>query len=223
MQTLFEHAGGQPALRRFIDAFYTSVLRDPVLKPLFGSGRPEHVDRLTAFDSESFGGPDDFSRSMGGFAHLVDVHRGLRISEPQRQRFVELYRAAADIAQLPTNAAFREALRSHVEFGSRVAMQNSHARNDEELHRCVPSHSGSGQASRDRTNVDHMTRATCWASPSRGVPLCRARQPVVTAAQPWTDGQFGWMLAATRPLVGMRLLAPGTASGPGGHSEPRPR
>jgi len=156
VQTLFEHAGGQPALRRFIDAFYTSVLRDPVLKPLFGSGRPEHVDRLTAFDGESFGGPDEFSRSMGGFAHLVDVHRGLRISEPQRQRFVELYLTAADIAQLPTDAAFREALRSHVEFGSRVAMQNSHARNDEELHplRAVPLWQWPSR--RDRTNGDHI-------------------------------------------------------------------
>ncbi len=140
MQTLFDHAGGRPALRRFIDAFYTSVLRDPVLQPLFGEGRPEHVDQLTAFDSESFGGPDEFSRTMGGFAHLIEVHRGLQITEPQRRRFVELYLAAADSAQLPPDAAFREALRSHVEFGSRVAMQNSHARTDDELHplRAVP-------------------------------------------------------------------------------------
>jgi hemoglobin len=140
MQTLFDHAGGRPALRRFIDAFYTSVLRDPVLQPLFGEGRPEHVDQLTAFDSESFGGPDEFSRTMGGFAHLIEVHRGLQITEPQRRRFVELYLAAADSAQLPADAAFREALRSHVEFGSRVAMQNSHARTDDELHplRAVP-------------------------------------------------------------------------------------
>jgi hemoglobin len=140
MQTLFDHAGGRPALRRFIDAFYTSVLRDPVLQPLFGEGRPEHVDQLTAFDSESFGGPDEFSRTMGGFAHQIEVHRGLQITEPQRRRFVELYLAAADSAQLPADAAFREALRSHVEFGSRVAMQNSHARTDDELHplRAVP-------------------------------------------------------------------------------------
>jgi hemoglobin len=105
-----------------------------VLQPLFGAGRPEHVDKLTAFDSESFGGPDDFTRSMGGFAHLIDVHRGLRITVAQRQRFVQLYMAAADSARLPGDAAFREALRSHVEFGSRVAMQNSHAETDEQLH-----------------------------------------------------------------------------------------
>lgn len=115
-------------------AFYRSVLADPLLQPLFGTGRPEHVDQLTAFDSESFGGPDDFSRTMGGFTHLIDVHRGLRIREDQRLRFVELYLTAADTAGLPADAPFREALRSHVDFGSRVAMQNSHARSDHELH-----------------------------------------------------------------------------------------
>jgi hemoglobin len=133
-ETLFEHAGGHDALRRFIDTFYRSVLADSLLQPLFGSGRPEHVDQLTAFDSESFGGPDDFTRTMGGFGHLIDVHRHLQITEPQRARFVQLYLAAADAAGLPADAPFRESLRSHVEFGSQVAVQNSHARTDAELH-----------------------------------------------------------------------------------------
>lgn len=134
MTTLFEHAGGQPAIRRFIEIFYASVLADPVLVPLFGAGRPEHVEHLAAFDCESFGGPDDFSQKMGGFAHLIDVHRGLRIEDEQRQRFVDLYLAAADAAGLPGDEPFRQALREHVEFGSHVAMQNSHARTDDELH-----------------------------------------------------------------------------------------
>jgi hemoglobin len=109
------------------------VLADPLLQPLFGAGRPEHVDHLTAFEAESFGGPDAFTEQLG-FAHLIDVHRGLRITEEQRQRFVALYLAAADTVGLPDDPAFREALRSHVEFGSHVAMQNSHADTDDQLH-----------------------------------------------------------------------------------------
>jgi hemoglobin len=132
VETIYEHAGGYPALHRFVDIFYSSVLADPVLQPLFGAGRPEHVDHLTAFDAESFGGPDDFTRRIG-FSHLIEVHRGLKIAEEQRQRFVELYLAAADAAGLPDDARFREALRSHVEFGSRVAYQNSHAETDDQL------------------------------------------------------------------------------------------
>jgi hemoglobin len=132
-ESIYAHAGGHDALRHFIDVFYRSVLADPLLQPLFGAGEPGHVDHLTAFDAESFGGPDEFTRTIG-FAHLIDVHRGLNIREDQRQRFVELYLAAADTAGLPADEAFRATLRSHVEFGSQVAMQNSHASTDAELH-----------------------------------------------------------------------------------------
>jgi hemoglobin len=131
--TLFEHAGGEEGLHRLEQTFYDSVLADPVLQPLFGAGRPEHVPHLTAFTAESFGGPDRFSRELG-FAHLISVHRGLRITEEQRQRFVELYLRALDAAGMPEDPAFRDAVREHVEFGSRVAMQNSHAATEADLH-----------------------------------------------------------------------------------------
>lgn len=134
MQTLYEFAGGYDGLRRLIETFYAAVLADPVLKPLFGQGRASHVDVLTAFEAESFGGPDDFSRTMGGFAHLIDVHRNLKITESQRSRFVDLYLAALDKAGMPGDPAFRQALREHVEFGSHVAMQNSNALSDGQLH-----------------------------------------------------------------------------------------
>ena len=133
MTTLFEHAGGEAALHRLEQAFYDSVLRDPLLKPLFGAGRPTHVDHLTAFTAESFGGPDRFSREIG-FAHLIAVHRGLKITEEQRLRFVDLYVAALDAAGLPSDPVFRDAVREHIEFGSKVALQNSHAERDEDLH-----------------------------------------------------------------------------------------
>ncbi|MDL4816003.1 group II truncated hemoglobin [Actinomadura opuntiae] len=134
MRTLYEHAGGHEGLHRFIDVFYSSLLADPLLQPLFGEGRPTHVDHLTAFTAETFGGPDTFSREMGGFSHLIEVHRHLKITEEQRRRFVELYMAAADAAKLPDDAPFRQALLEHVEFGTRVAVQNSHAETDDELH-----------------------------------------------------------------------------------------
>jgi hemoglobin len=132
-ESLYQHAGGEEGLHRLEKVFYDSVLRDPLLQPLFGAGRPEHVEHLTMFTAESFGGPDRFSRELG-FAHLIDVHRQLRITEPQRRRFVELYMAALDEADMPADPAFRRAVREHVEFGSRVAMQNSHATTDDELH-----------------------------------------------------------------------------------------
>jgi hemoglobin len=145
MPSLFEHAGGEAALHRLEDAFYKSVLADPLLQPLFGEGQPHHVDHLTAFTAESFGGPDRFSQEIG-FEHLIEVHRHLHITEEQRQRFVDLYAAALDEAGMPEDPEFREAVREHVEFGSQVAMQNSHAETDDELHplREVPRWTWSG-------------------------------------------------------------------------------
>src|SRR6266508_5618803 len=114
MPSLFEFAGGEAALHRLEDTFYSSVLADPLLQPLFGAGQPQHVDHLTAFTAESFGGPNRFTKELG-FAHLIAVHRGLRITEEQRVRFVELYMAALDAAGMPSDAAFRDAVREHVE------------------------------------------------------------------------------------------------------------
>ena len=137
--SLYEHAGGEAALHRLEQLFYDRVLRDPLLQPLFGDGQPQHVEHLTMFTAETFGGPDRFTRELG-FQHLIDVHRGLRITEAQRERFVELYLAALDEAGLPDDEPFRTAVREHVEFGTRVAMQNANATSDDELHplRTVP-------------------------------------------------------------------------------------
>ncbi|HEY3503607.1 MAG TPA: group II truncated hemoglobin [Actinocatenispora sp.] len=133
MTSLYDHAGGADALHRLEELFYARALADPVLREVFPTRQPHHVEHLTWFTAESFGGPDRFTRELG-FAHIIDVHRGLAITDEQRQRFVELYLAALDEAGLPDDEPFRAAVREHVEFGARVAQQNSHARTDDELH-----------------------------------------------------------------------------------------
>jgi hemoglobin len=72
----------------------------------------------------------------------------LAITEEQRSRFVDLYLAALDAAGMPGDEPFREAVRSHLEFGSKVAMQNSNATTDDELHplRQVPRWTWEGDA-----------------------------------------------------------------------------
>jgi len=147
MTTLLEHAGGEEELHRLEQIFYDSVLADPLLQPLFGDGQAQHVEHLTMFTAETFGGPDRFTRELG-FDHLIDVHRGLAITEEQRRRFVKLYMAALDAAGMPDDEPFREAVREHVEFGTQVAMQNSNADSDAELHplREVPRWTWTGES-----------------------------------------------------------------------------
>jgi hemoglobin len=140
MKTLYEHGGGDEALHRLEELFYEKVLNDPVLRNLFPRRGPHHVEHLTWFTAESFGGPDRFTRELG-FEHIINVHRHLKITEEQRVRFVALYLEAVDEAGLPGDVPFRTAIRSHVEFGSHVAQQNSQAESDDQLHplRRVPS------------------------------------------------------------------------------------
>jgi len=60
-------------------------------------------------------------------------HRHQKITDEQRERFVILYMEALDEAGLPNDEPFREAVRSHVEFGARVALQKSWAETDADL------------------------------------------------------------------------------------------
>jgi hemoglobin len=133
MSTLYEHAGGDEALHRLEEIFYTKALNDPVLQAVFPRREPHHVDHLTWFTAESFGGPDRFTRELG-FNYLINVHRHLMITDEQRERFVTVYLESLDEAGFPTDRRFREAVQSHVEFGSRVAQQNSRAKTDDQLH-----------------------------------------------------------------------------------------
>lgn len=138
-ESLYQHAGGDEALHRLEEIFYAKALADPVLKELFTKRVPGHVDHLTWFTAESFGGPDRFTSRLG-FQYIIDVHRHLNITDEQRERFVAAYMEALDEAGLPDDAPFRQAFREHVEFGAEVAQQNSQARTDDELHpiRAVP-------------------------------------------------------------------------------------
>jgi hemoglobin len=132
-ETLYEHAGGDQALHRLEELFYEKALADPILASLFSKRVATHVDHLTWFTAESFGGPDRFTSKLG-FQHIIDVHRHLRITDDQRERFVALYLEALDEAGLPNEQPFRQAVREHVEFGAHVAQQNSWAETDAELH-----------------------------------------------------------------------------------------
>jgi hemoglobin len=133
MESLYEHAGTEEALHRLEEVFYDKALADPILKTLFTERVPTHVDHLTWFTAESFGGPGRFTQELG-FQYIIDVHRHLEITDEQRDRFVALYLESLDEAGLPDDEPFREAVRSHVEFGARVAQQNSWAETDDDLH-----------------------------------------------------------------------------------------
>jgi hemoglobin len=133
-ETIYDRLGGDAGVRELVGVFYSSIFEDPVLQPVFGSPVASHVDHLTAFLSEVFGGPQRYTRELGGFDAIVAVHRGLRITEEQRQRFIALFTAAFEKVGLGGDRELRDAVLSCIEFGTEVAKVNSNARSDDELH-----------------------------------------------------------------------------------------
>jgi hemoglobin len=127
--TLFEWAGGRPAIGRLIDAFYDRVERDDLISPLFPGGvSQEHREHVTTWWCEVLGGPADYTHRLGGYPAMLAHHRDLGITPGQRFRFASLMSLAADDADLPGDPEFRAAFVGYLEWGTRLAMQNSQPR-----------------------------------------------------------------------------------------------
>lgn len=126
--TLFDWAGGYPALLDMTKIFYgRHVPEDPLIGPLFADMSPDHPERVAAWLSEVFGGPKLYSERYGGYARMISQHVGKQIRPEQRARWAELMAKSADEAGLPADAEFRAAFTAYIEWGSRIAVENSQA------------------------------------------------------------------------------------------------
>lgn len=137
--TLYEWAGGHEAFRRLIDAFYDRVERDDLLSPFFPGGvSEEHRAHVTLWWCEVFGGPSDYTDQLGGYERMLAHHRNLGITPEHRFRFASTMSRAADDARLPDDPEFRAAFVGYVEWGTRLALQNSQPGADVVPHAPVP-------------------------------------------------------------------------------------
>ncbi|TDE33857.1 antibiotic biosynthesis monooxygenase [Actinomadura sp. 6K520] len=123
--TMYEWAGGGEALERLTEVFYTNVLKDDLLRPLFEHMAPGHPKWVAIWLGEVFRGPERYGRERGGYHHMVRQHLGRAITEPQRRRWVSLLMDAADETGLPADPEFRAAFTSYIEWGTRIALTNS--------------------------------------------------------------------------------------------------
>jgi hemoglobin len=123
--TLYEWAGGAPALQRLTEVFYGRVRSDELLAPLFAHMPPDHPQHVAAWFGEVFGGPPSYTAERGGYPHMLSKHLGLNIRPEQRARWARLIAESADEAGLPADPEFRSAFVAYVEWGSRIALANS--------------------------------------------------------------------------------------------------
>ena len=125
--TLYEWAGGAPALDRLTEVFYGHVLEDPLLRPLFEHMAPEHTKFIALWLGEVLGGPKSYTEQHGGHPHMISKHINLKIKPEQRLRWVQLISAAADEAGLPDDPEFRSAFMAYIEWGTRIGLSVSNA------------------------------------------------------------------------------------------------
>jgi hemoglobin len=123
--TLAEWAGGEAALRRLTARFYEKVPADPVLAPVFAGMDPKHAEHVAAFVSEVFGGPLSYTGHGGSHAHMISRHLGRHLNHDQRKRWIALMLETADEVGLPDDPEFRAAFVGYLEWGTRLAVNNS--------------------------------------------------------------------------------------------------
>jgi len=124
--TLFEWAGGYPVFLRVTRLFYERhIPQDELLAPLFSRMEPDHPERVAAWLSEVFGGPKFYSQRYGGYSRMISQHLNKHLTETQRARWLSLLSRSADEALAPRDPEFRAAFVAYLEWGSRIAVENS--------------------------------------------------------------------------------------------------
>lgn len=124
--TIFEWAGGLAGWERMTRLFYEKhVPADPLLAPLFADMSADHPQRVAKWLGEVFCGPSSYSDEYGGYPRMLSQHVGKCLTEEQRARWVTLLLQSAKEAGLPNDAEFRSAFGSYIEWGSRLAVENS--------------------------------------------------------------------------------------------------
>jgi hemoglobin len=123
-----EYAGGLPAFERLTERFYQKVRVDPVLSHVFAQMSDDHPKHVAAFLAQCFGCGNAYSEGRSeneALRAMVDKHLGRHLTEEQRRRWVNLVMDSADEVGLPADPEFRSAFAAKLEWGTRIAVQNS--------------------------------------------------------------------------------------------------
>jgi hemoglobin len=98
--TFYDTIGGAQTFRRLVDAFYTGVATDPVLRPLYPEADlgPAN-DRLRMFLEQYWGGPGTYSEQRG-HPRLRQRHAPFRVGPTERDAWIHHMRVAVDSLNL---------------------------------------------------------------------------------------------------------------------------
>ncbi len=119
-ESMYDAIGGTPVLRRLVDDFYTKVLADPILRPVFANFTQQHLEHVVVWLAEVFGGPGAFTDELGGHLHILRAHHGLGITEEQRARWADLMAESARTV-LPADERLQDSFNRYIRWGTEIA------------------------------------------------------------------------------------------------------
>ncbi len=116
--SVYEAAGGLPALEAVARAWHARCLADPVLEHPFTHApvHPRHAQRLAAYWAEQLGGPplwtggSDRAAALGSHVGVLRMHSGDGVHDDLDRRAVTAFVGAMDDAGLPADDDLRATL-----------------------------------------------------------------------------------------------------------------
>ena len=131
METLYESVGGTAGLQRLAGAWHARVMADDVVSHAFMHGfHPEHTERLAAYWAEAFGGPTDYSDSIGDETAVVRLHSGNGPHEEMDQRAIACFDNALVDVGLDENPHLRQVLHDYFAWATKTTMSRYHESGD---------------------------------------------------------------------------------------------
>jgi truncated hemoglobin YjbI len=207
--TLFQWAGGFPALLRLTRRFYeVHVPEDPLLQGCSRRCPPTIPSASPPGSAQVFGGPPAYSERYGEYDRMISQQLDKALTPERRARWVLLLARSADDVGLPADAEFRAAFTAYLEWGSRIALENSQPGVHPPPHMPVPA--GGGYAT-----LTHGPDHTPPPTPSRTSRRTSPRPPISRSPTVSTSSRYSASATATR------CASPST-SGPTKTSAPTP-
>ena len=117
--TIFDVAGGKPAMLALAHAWHARCLADPIVShPFSRTYHPQHTERLAAYWAEALGGPQDYTESMGDESHVLRLHAGNGEHREMDERAQACFAQALDDAAIPDDPRLRNTLKAFFEWAT---------------------------------------------------------------------------------------------------------
>ncbi len=97
-ETLYESVGGMPFFEKLVEAFYSEVEQNEILRPMYPDNLTDAKRHLVFFIAQYFGGPAQYMEERG-HPRLRMRHAPFRITKKARDAWLDAMNAALGTLQ----------------------------------------------------------------------------------------------------------------------------